>query len=297
LPDGGVAKSPLSALQRLGGLSTVESVLRKHDIDTVLLGFDQPDREEFFGALSTCYELGVRAMVHRDQADSVLVADAAGGELVDTDLSPLDWQDYVIKRLFDISFAVLGLLLLSPVILCIVVLVKLDSPGPVLYTQRRTAEFGETFRIFKFRSMVPEAEADSGATLSAEDAGGRDPRVTRVGRVLRLTHLDEIPQLWSVLRGDMSVVGPRPERPELDADIETNVNEWRSRWFVKPGLTGLAQINDVTGYDPERKLRYDIEYIRNQSLWYDLQIVIRQIYEVFMDVRSLLRRAESEGSN
>jgi len=124
--------------------------------------------------------------------------------------------------------------------------------------------------------MVPDAESGTGATLSAGDNGGVDSRVTAVGRVLRQTHLDEIPQLWSVLVGDMSVVGPRPERPELDRDMEDGVGEWRSRW--------LAQIQNATGYDPEQKLRYDIEYIRRQSFWFDLKIVVRQIWLVFVDI-------------
>jgi lipopolysaccharide/colanic/teichoic acid biosynthesis glycosyltransferase len=132
--------------------------------------------------------------------------------------------------------------------------------------------------------MIPDAEAKTGATVSEEDAGGVDPRVTRVGYVLRQTHLDEIPQLWSILVGDMSVVGPRPERPELDSDIETGVVEWRKRWFIKPGLTGLAQIHDATGHEPEKKLRYDLEYIRNQSFWFDFSIVVRQVWGVVSDV-------------
>jgi lipopolysaccharide/colanic/teichoic acid biosynthesis glycosyltransferase len=137
----------------------------------------------------------------------------------------------------------------------------------MLYSQERTAAFGDTFTVAKFRSMVPNAEEKSGAKLSEEDDGEVDPRVTRVGRVLRQTHLDEFPQLWSILLGDMSVVGPRPERPGLDQDMEMTAAEWRNRWFVKPGLTGLAQIHGATGFDPEEKLRYDVEYIRKQGFW------------------------------
>mgnify|MGYP000162146058 CR=1 FL=1 len=285
-PDGG--RDDVGSLPRLSGLSRLDEVLIEHDVDTVLLGFKRPDREEFFGALAECYEHGVRAQVHRDHADSVLVADAGGSDLVDTDLEPWDWQDYILKRLFDFAFAATGLLVLSPLILTVAIAIKLDSSGPILYSQRRTAEFGERFNIYKFRSMVTNAEAETGAKLSEEDAGGIDPRVTRVGRILRETHLDEIPQLWSVLVGDMSVVGPRPERPELDNDIETSVDEWRSRWFVKPGLTGLAQINNVTGYEPQEKIRYDIEYIRKQSFWFDLKIVTRQLYQVGLDAIGLL---------
>ena len=286
--DGGLTLDGPENLPILGGLSRLDEVLVKHDIDTVLLAFERPDRQEFFGTLSTCFEYGVQAKVHRDHADSVLVADATGDDLVDTHLEPWDWQDYFIKRLFDIAFATTALLCLSPVVVLIVVAIQLDSPGPTLYSQTRTAAFGDTFTVYKFRSMIADAEADTGAKLSEEDAGGVDPRVTRVGRVLRRTHLDEIPQLWSILVGDMSVVGPRPERPELDADIETDVNEWRSRWFVKPGLTGMAQINDVTGHSPDKKIRYDIEYIREQSFWFDMKIVARQVYSVGIDMISLL---------
>ncbi|WP_324665333.1 sugar transferase [Haloarcula sediminis] len=286
--DGGVAIDRSGGLAHLGGLSRLDDVLVEHDIDTALLAFEEPDRREFFGALATCFEHGVRAKVHRDHADNVLVADAAGDELVDTNLEPWDWQDYAVKRAFDVAFSVAAFVCLAPVVALIAAAVKLDSPGPVLYSQTRTAAFGETFTVYKFRSMVTDAESRTGVTISQEDAGGSDPRVTRVGRVLRRTHLDEIPQLWSVLIGDMSVVGPRPERPELDADIETNVDEWRSRWFVKPGLTGMAQINGVTGHQPAQKIRYDIQYIRKRSFWFDLKIVVRQLYQIVTDIVAMV---------
>jgi len=283
MTDGGEATSRLDALSNLGGLSRLEEVFVQHDIDTALLAFAETDREEFFGALAECHEHGVTAQAHREHADSVLTEGAAGGDIVEIDLEPWDWQDHVAKRLFDVAFSLSALVALSPVMLCIALAVKLDSSGPVLYAQERTAEFGDTFTVYKVRSMVTDAEGDSGAKLSEEDRGGVDPRVTRVGWFLRKTHLDEIPQLWSILVGDMSVVGPRPERPELDEDIETSVGEWRRRWFVRPGLTGLAQINGATGHDPEEKLRYDIEYIRRQSFWFDLKVVIRQLWLVGAD--------------
>jgi lipopolysaccharide/colanic/teichoic acid biosynthesis glycosyltransferase len=275
--DGGAADVSLDELACLGGLSRLDEVLVEYDVDTAVLAFARPDRAEFFGTLDECYEHGVAAEVHRQHADVVLTTGVGKGELIDIDLEPWDWLDRILKRAFDITFAVTALVGLAPATLLIAGAVKFEDCGPILYRQNRTAAFGDTFTVRKFRSMIPDAESETGVTLSEEDAGGVDPRVTRVGRVLRQTHLDEIPQLWSVLIGDMSVVGPRPERPELDQDIEKGVGEWRSRWFVKPGLTGLAQVNDATGYDPEQKLQYDIEYIRKQSFWFDLKIVIRQI--------------------
>ena len=282
--DGGNITDDVDDLAYLGGLSRLDEILVDYDVDTAVLAFDRPDRAEFFGALDTCYEYGVAVKVHRDHADVVLTDGAAGGELVDVDLEPWDWQDHLVKRVFDLAFAATGLLVLSPAIAVIAAAIKLEDGGPIFYSQDRTATFGDTFTVYKFRSMVQNAEKQTGVKLSEEDKGGRDPRVTRIGRVLRQTHLDEVPQLWSILVGDMSVVGPRPERPKLDDDIEDSVSEWRRRWFVKPGLTGLAQINDLTGHEPGQKFRYDIAYIRKQSFWFDIQIVIRQIWKVLSDV-------------
>lgn len=286
LADGG-NPSELDELVNLGGLSRLDEVLVEYDIGTAVLAFTQPDRGEFFGALDTCYGHGVAAKVHRDHADVVLTNGTAEGELVDIELEPWDWLDHIIKRVFDVAFAGTALLVLSPVIVVIAIAIKLDSLGPVLYRQERTAAFGDTFTVAKFRSMVPDAESETGAKLSDEDGDGVDPRVTRVGRILRRTHLDEIPQLWTILIGEMSVVGPRPERPELDGEMEEDTELWRRRWFVKPGLTGLAQINDETGFEPKKKIRYDIAYIRHQSLWFDLKIVIRQFWTVGCDLTDL----------
>jgi lipopolysaccharide/colanic/teichoic acid biosynthesis glycosyltransferase len=272
----------------LGGLSRIEDVIVERQVDTVILAFERTDRGEFFGTLDACYENGVAAKVHRDQADSVLTTAGDIDTLVDVEIEPWDVQDYVLKRVFDVIFATVGLLVLTPVIGAIALAIKLDDGGSILYKQRRTAVFGETFDVYKFRSMVENAEAKTGATISDEDAGGVDPRVTRVGRILRKTHLDEVPQLWSVLIGEMSVVGPRPERPELDSDIQTGVVEWRKRWFVKPGLTGPAQVNEITGAEPEKKIRYDLQYVKQQSLLFDIKIVIRQVWKVGEDIVGFL---------
>ena len=280
----------------VGGLSRLGAVIEDYEVDTAAFAFSETDREEFFGALGTCHDHGVAAVIRREKADSVLVNGDPGKELLEIDVEPWDWQERMVKRAFDIAFAHVGLVCLSPLILVIAAAIKLEDGGSVLYGQERTAELGETFTVYKFRSMVENAEAETGAKLSEEDNGGRDPRVTRVGRMLRQTHLDEIPQLWSILVGDMSVVGPRPERPALDGEIEAEVLRWRRRWFVKPGLTGLAQINDATGYDPAEKLRYDVDYIRRQSLRFDVGIIVRQMWAVVGDMANLVSGTEGEGS-
>lgn len=272
--DGGDGQ-PLGELENLGGLSRLDEVLVKHDVDTAILAFAEPDRAEFFGTLDTCYEHGVSAKVHRNHTDDVLTMSASESEeIVDVDIEPWDLQDYVFKRVFDVVFALVGLVVFTPFIIVIAAAIKVDSPGPVFYSQERTAEFGETFEVYKFRSMVPEAES----AVPTEDE--MNDQITRIGRVLRRTHLDEIPQLWLILKGEMSVVGPRAVWIDEEPLLEETADAWRKRWFVKPGLTGLAQINDAKSTDPTEKLSYDLEYIRKQSFWLDVEIVIRQVWNV-----------------
>lgn len=274
----GSGEALLSDLDCVGGLSRFDEVLVEYNIDTVVLAFAQSDRAEFFGALDACYEHGVNAKVHRDHAADVLTTPSAGDEvLVDVKLEPWDWQDYVFKRAFDIAFSLAGLLAFAPLMFVVAVAIKLDSRGPVLYSQERTAEFGDTFTVFKFRTMVPKDESATPIDDELND------RITRVGRILRQTHLDEVPQLWSILIGEMSVVGPRAVWTDEEQLLEDTTDMWRKRWFVKPGLTGLAQINDAKSTDPAAKLRYDLEYIRRQSFWLDVRIVVRQIWKVFAE--------------
>ncbi|QGX94758.1 sugar transferase [Haloplanus rallus] len=283
-PDGGtVSADSIPEEECLGGLARLEDVLVERDIDTVVFAFEFPDQEEFFGSLDTCHRMGVNAKVHHRHADTVLTTGLETGELVDIDVEPWEWRSHVLKRAFDIVFALTGLLFLAPIMLLIAAAIKIDDGGPILYAQRRTAEFGDTFTVYKFRTMVPEGE--SPAPVDDEE----NDRITRVGRVLRKTHLDEIPQLLTILGGRMSVVGPRAAWVEEEVAIESELNSWRQRWFVKPGLTGLAQIQGVTSTDPDEKLRYDVAYIRNQSFWFDLRIVLRQLWMAFTDALSVLR--------
>jgi exopolysaccharide biosynthesis polyprenyl glycosylphosphotransferase len=185
------------------------------------------------------------------------------------------------KRVFDIAAAVAGLIVAAP-LLAIMALLAKTTPGPVLHRQTRVGEGGRYFTVYKIRTMRCDAE-DDGASFSCDN----DPRVTRVGRILRRTHFDELPQLWSVLKGDMSMVGPRPERPEFIEMIEAAVPFWNRRVLVKPGVTGWAQILDDYASDCDgmsRKLSYDLWYLRHGSLLVDIAICLRT---VGMQVRSL----------
>ena len=179
------------------------------------------------------------------------------------------------KRAFDVVAAAAGLLLALP-LLVVAALVVARSHGPILYRQTRIGEGGKPFTVLKFRTMVVDAEEDGQACFTSEG----DSRVTRGGRLLRRAHLDELPQLWNVLRGDMSVVGPRPERPEFTERLEEVVPFWNRRLLVKPGITGWAQIQCGYVADCEEmagKLSYDLWYIRNQSLELDVAICLKTV--------------------
>jgi exopolysaccharide biosynthesis polyprenyl glycosylphosphotransferase len=183
------------------------------------------------------------------------------------------------KRLLDICLSLIGMVLLLPVFPLVALAVKLSSPGPVLYSQERTGLNGQSFRIYKFRTMVTDAEAQSGAVFSHEG----DPRVTKVGRFMRKTRLDELPQLYNILRGDMSLIGPRPERPEHISRLMTKIPFYRTRLVIRPGLTGWAQVRYGYGADDNdalMKLQYDLYYIRHQSLALDVNILLRTVGKV-----------------
>jgi exopolysaccharide biosynthesis polyprenyl glycosylphosphotransferase len=185
-------------------------------------------------------------------------------------------QGYALaKRGLDLLVAIgLGLAVL-PTLPLIALAIKLDSPGPVFYTQDRVGLGGRIFRIYKFRTMRRDAERH-GAVWASE----RDPRVTRIGRFLRLTRVDEIPQLWNVIRGDMTLVGPRPERPEFTADLARTLPGYDKRHVVKPGLTGWAQVcyrYASSVRDTKIKVEYDLYYIKHASLWLDMKILWRTI--------------------
>jgi sugar transferase (PEP-CTERM system associated) len=179
------------------------------------------------------------------------------------------------KRLFDIAASLLLLALTAPVILLFALLVKLDSRGPAFFRQTRVGLFGENFEVIKLRSMRTDAEANG-----AQWATKNDPRVTRLGRFIRKVRIDELPQTWSVLKGEMSFVGPRPERPEFVDSLEEQLGYYAERHMVKPGITGWAQVNYPYGAsieDSRHKLEYDLYYVKNYSPFLDILIMLQTL--------------------
>ena len=175
------------------------------------------------------------------------------------------------KRMFDICLSVLGLLVLSPLLLVTAIAVKITSPGPVIFKQQRVTQNNKVFEVYKFRTMSVDAEEGCGPILAEEN----DTRVTPVGRFLRRSRIDELPQLFNVIKGDMSIVGPRPERPFFVSQFLIDIPEYNSRFVAKAGITGYAQLFGNYDTSPEDKLRYDIMYLTNYSLYVDIKLILK----------------------
>ena len=221
-----------------------------------------------------CFKESVRAYIAPKISD-VLIRGAEEIRLFDTPLLlcrnfGLDFEQRLIKRIFDIVFSIFAIIIASPLMLVSAICVKLYDKGPVLYKQKRLTINNKEFYVLKFRSMITNAEKNGVPLLASED----DSRITPVGRILRKFRLDELPQLFNILKGDMSVVGPRPERPELTEEYTKQMSEFEFRLKVKAGLTGYAQVTGVYDTAPYDKLKMDLMYIENFSVRMDLQIIL-----------------------
>jgi exopolysaccharide biosynthesis polyprenyl glycosylphosphotransferase len=267
----------VAGARRLGATRELGAILRDERPDLVVLG-REAYRADALSHVLDLASLDVRVVdVHHFN-------EHAFGKVPVHHLSPVWFMGVlhlyqrpysrIVKRTFDVLAAGIALLLAAPLLLVVALIVRATSSGPVFFRQLRLGEAGRVFEICKFRTMVEHAEKDGVAVWATED----DARVTPIGRVLRRTRLDELPQLWNVLRGDMSVVGPRPERPEFLELLRETVPFWTRRHLVKPGITGWAQVRrgytaDVMG--TAEKLSYDLYYLKYRSFLFDLAIATR----------------------
>ena len=227
--------------------------------------------------LKFCFDHSIRTYIAPKISD-IIIRGADNIRLFDTPLLlcrnyGLDFEARAFKRIFDIFFSLISIIILSPVMLISAIAVKICDGGPVLYKQKRLTIDEKEFYVLKFRSMIVDAEKDGKARLAAEE----DDRITPVGKILRKFRLDEFPQLFNILKGDMSVVGPRPERPELSEEYRKDMPEFGFRLKVKAGLTGYAQVTGAYDTTPYDKLKMDLMYIENYSMRLDLQIILMTI--------------------
>ncbi len=231
--------------------------------------------------LKFCFEHSKRAYIAPKISD-IIIRGADDIRLFDTPLMlcrnyGLDFEQQLIKRTFDIIFSLIALVPAAPFMILAAAAVKLYDRGPVFYKQKRLTLNGKEFYVYKFRSMIVDAEKDGKARLATEE----DERITPVGKILRKFRVDELPQLLNILKGDMSVVGPRPERPELTEEYKKEMPEFGFRLKVKAGLTGYAQVTGAYDTTPYDKLKMDLMYIENYSIRLDLQIILMTIKTMF----------------
>jgi len=260
----------------LGGVGDLKTIVDKRHVDRIVVALsDRRGRmpvEELLHAKMSGVRVEDVTTTYERLTGKILIDDLKPSWLVFSDGFRASRFTRFVKRMLDLALSIIGLILAAPLMAATVVAIKLDSTGPVLYTQERVGENGRVFTVFKFRSM--RADAERGTPVWARD---KDDRITRVGRVIRLTRVDELPQLWNVMRGDMSFVGPRPERPFFVEQLARDVPFYMQRLAVKPGVTGWAQVKyryGSTFEDAMEKLRYDLYYVKHLSIFFDLTIVL-----------------------
>ena len=275
--------STLAPLLVLGNRHTLPELIAQHHVATLVLAITHEVHGELLQTLMEALEMGVEIIpmpvLYGQLAGKVPVDHIGDNWYVAMPLDHLGTSSLwpIVKRVLDVLLASIGLLLLALAMPVIAAAIYLDSPGPIFYTQERVGKGGRIFRVYKFRSMVPDAE--QGKAVWAKE---NDQRVTRVGRILRKTHVDEFPQFLNILKGDMSAVGPRPERPEFVEQLAAEIPFYRVRHAVRPGMAGWGLVKQGYGASREEsllKLQCDLYYIKHQSLWLDLVILLKTIVD------------------
>ena len=284
---GFIAESPedLPVRRGLGHMEELDKILERHSIDAIVVALEaerQLPEAELLAAKLRGVRVASGLSLYERVTGRVYLRGLRAKHLIFSNGFRMGWAAASAKRALDVTVAGAGLLVAAPILALAALAIALESPGPVLFRQQRVGRGGRLFALVKLRSMVDGAEARSGPVWAA---GRSDPRVTRIGRWLRRTRLDEVPQLWNVLRGDMSLVGPRPERPEFVEQLSQEYPYFRLRSSVRPGLTGWAQVrhgyvNDLEG--AQEKLALDLFYMKYQSFALDLWIVWKTVRTVIL---------------
>jgi Undecaprenyl-phosphate glucose phosphotransferase len=277
-------EEPLPGLPLLGKIDELPRVIEEHTVDQVYIALPRhadQDLERIFEYLND-QVVDIRIVPDFSQfvALNASAEEFEGMPIINLTERPLHGWKRLTKRVFDVLLSIIALVIFSPLLGIIALLVKLTSHGPVLYIQERIGYDGRKFRMYKFRSMKEDAEKDTGAVWATRD----DPRRTPVGKFLRKFSLDELPQIWNVLKGDMSFVGPRPEREVFVDTFRKKIPGYMMRHKIKSGITGWAQVNGMRGESPiEKRTQLDLFYIKNWSFWFDVKIILITIAKLFYD--------------
>jgi exopolysaccharide biosynthesis polyprenyl glycosylphosphotransferase len=281
--DSAKIDAAVDGIMVLGDRHALLDLIRKHQIKTLILAIKREVNGQFLQILTDCLELGVEIVpmpVLYEKLTGRVPIEHVGSQWhvampLQNPGERLLWA--ATKRLMDIVLVSLGFACLAVAMPFIAAAIYIDSPGPIFYSQMRVGKRGRVFKAYKFRSMRPDAEKGKAVWAAKNDC-----RVTRVGRILRKTHVDEFPQFWNILKGEMSVVGPRSERPEFVEDLAREIPFYRVRHAVRPGMAGWGLVRQGYGgskKDAVVKLQYDLYYIKHQSLWLDIVILIKTIID------------------
>lgn len=267
----------------LGMSSDLRAVVEQHDIDEIIVAMSGTAHEEILDVLVQIDDLPVAVRIYPDSfrlltSDILSISDLNGLPTVQMRTIGLRPVERVIKRAMDVVVSGVVLIVFSPLMVMVAALIKLTSPGPVFYTQERVGQDGRAFYVLKFRSMPVDAEAESGPVFTKPD----DTRPTRLGRFMRRYSIDELPQFINVLYGEMSIVGPRPERPFFVEQFRREIPAYMARHHEKSGITGWAQVNGLRGDTSiEERTRYDLYYVENWSLMFDIRIMVKTLFHIF----------------
>ena len=267
----------------LGNESDLKEIIKLEKISDVIIALDHPNPEQIMSSIVKINGAPISIKILPDMYEVVTglarTSQLVGVPLIDINLNTETFYSRVLKRNLDLVAGLFGIIICAPIWLIIGLLIKIESPGPIFYFQSRTGKQGNLFNIIKFRSMVTDAELSTGPVWSDRD----DSRITRVGKILRRLHIDETPQLINILKGDMSIVGPRPERPFFVKKLKETYPFYSRRLKIRPGVTGWAQINqpfDTNIKDVHQKLKYDFYYIENLNLRLDFHILFRTVWVI-----------------
>lgn len=267
-----------------GNLKEISSVIKEKEISEILIALETAEKEYLTEIFRYCTEEKVNLKILPDMYEIVSgmakTNQIYGVPLIEVMPDIMSPAAKISKRIIDVTLSVLTLLILSPILIIISILIKITSNGPVLYKQIRVGKKGEEFYIYKFRSMIENSEE-----YGPEWAGENDPRITKIGKIIRRTYIDEIPQMINVLKNEMSLIGPRPERPFFVEQLKKEIPYYYKRLTIKPGITGWAQIKhkyDSSLEDVRTKLQYDFYYIENMSLKLDFRIMVNTLIVIIL---------------
>ena len=270
---------PISA-KHLGSIENFEEALEEVRPDEVILSDLEIPKKKVVAMILEAEKRMVSFKIVADLFDVLIqqfeIENIDGLNLIRIKESPLNHAyNRFLKRGVDLFGSLFGIILFSPLLIIVAAIVKIDSRGAVIFSQERVTEGGRIFKVYKFRTMRPDAEAKTGPVFTQED----DERCTRIGKFLRCYNVDELPQLFNVLKGDMSLVGPRPERPYFVDQFKDGIPRYMSRHHIRAGMTGWAQVNGLRQGTPiEERVKYDLYYAENWSIWFDLKIVMMSLF-------------------